>query len=261
MKEKDNQSKNFKWKQLFRKKWFFPAIYLIVASLLLTVVIWYQTLDNQITDLANEQEIDNNYLADPNEREEDDAVPVLDPQEVIQMPVASEKDTNIVTKFYEYDAEDKDQENALIYHNNSYYQSRGIDIASEDGETFEVLAALSGTVTNTKDDPLLGKVVTLSHENNVDTYYTSLGDVHVKAGEKVSQGDVIGTAGNSLLRKDHGVHVHFEIRQNEQAVNPESFFNQPLAMLMENTESDESSENNVDHDEEANENNNQANED
>lgn len=232
MKEKENQTKKFQWKNIHKKKWFFPAIYLIAASLLITVVVWYQTLDDPVPEVADHEGEGNNYIIEENDSLES-AVPVSDTQEVIKVPVPEEVETSIVTKFYEYDAEDEEQENAIIYHNNSYYQSKGVDIASNDGEAFEVLAALSGTVTNTKEDPLLGKVVVLSHDNNVDTYYASLDELQVKTGEKVSQGDVLGTAGKSLLRKDHGVHVHFELRKNDEAMNPEVYFNQPLDQLTE----------------------------
>src|SRR5690625_1450663 len=121
----------------------------------------------------------------------------------------------------------------MIRFNNMFYQSTGIDIASADGETFDVKASLSGTVTEVKEDPILGNVVSMTHENGVETYYASLGDIEVKAGSKVKQGETIGTAGKNLFGKDNGTHVHFEIRKNDKEVNPEMFFNQPVSKLDE----------------------------
>jgi len=230
MKDERNSASKNNWRRIFKKKWFFPAIYLIVATLLLTIVVWYQSVDNQIKDVQDNPGVSDDYI--PNHHDED-AEEVLEQQEVIKMPIADDDQAEIVTKFYDYDADQEDQENALIRFNNMFYQSTGIDIASADGETFDVKASLSGTVTEVKEDPILGNVVSMTHENGVETYYASLGDIEVKAGSKVKQGETIGTAGKNLFGKDNGTHVHFEIRKNDKEVNPEMFFNQPVSKLDE----------------------------
>src|SRR5699024_10370626 len=162
---------------------------------------------------------------------DEDAEAVLDQQEVIKMPVQDKEQAEIVTKFYDYNAEQDEQENGLVLYNNRYYQSTGIDIASAEGEAFDVVASLRGTVTEVKEDPLLGNVVVVSHENDVMTYYASLNEVEVKADSEVKQGDAIGTAGKNLFGKDSGTHVHFELRKDGKEVDPESFFNQPVSEL------------------------------
>lgn len=233
MKEENNAPKN-KWSRIFRKKWFFPALYLVIAAILLTAVIWYQNLDNQVKESDDSQVED---YADGSYDQE--AKPVANQQEQIKMPVKADQ-AEIVTKFFDYNADDKDQEEALVHYNNRYYQSTGIDIASPDTEKFDVTAALSGTVKEVKEDPLLGNVVELSHQKGVTTYYASLGEVNVKANDKVKQGDVIGTGGKNLFNKDKEVHVHFELRKDEKALNPEEFFNQPVSKL-DSVKTDEAS--------------------
>src|SRR5690625_745508 len=227
MKEENNAPKN-KWSDIFRKKWFFPAVYLTIAALLLSVVVWYQNMDNQVPDAQEDSEMSGEY--NPSEFDED-AEAVLDQQEVIKMPVQDKEQAEIVTKFYDYNAEQDEQEYGLILYNNRYYQSTGIDIASAEREAFDVVASLSGTVTEVKEDPLLGNVVVVSHENDVMTYYASLNEVEVKADSEVKQGDAIGTAGKNLFGKDNGTHVHFELRKDGKEVDPESFFNQPVSEL------------------------------
>ncbi|MFC4558057.1 peptidoglycan DD-metalloendopeptidase family protein [Virgibacillus kekensis] len=234
MKEENNGTPKNKWSRIFRKKWFFPAVYLTIAAVLLSVVVWYQNLDNQMQESQQQQDAEN-YT--PQEHTQD-AQSVLNQQEVIQMPVANPDQAEIVTKFYDYDAEQKAQEQALVVYNNRFYQSTGIDIAAADGKSFDVMASLSGTVAEVKEDPLLGNVVTLSHENEVVTHYASLDEVNVQAGDEVAQGDVLGTAGQSVFGQESGVHVHFEIRKDNKAVNPEEFFNQPLSNLID-SETDE----------------------
>ncbi|WP_430790233.1 peptidoglycan DD-metalloendopeptidase family protein [Virgibacillus flavescens] len=225
MKEEKNIGSK-KWSRIFRKKWFFPAVYLTVAALLLTFVVWYQNLENQIPDTQESQETADT-ATDPFD---EDAQPVMEQQEVVKMPVSDQDQAEIVTKFYDYDADQKTKESALVLYNDRYYQSSGIDIAAS-GETFDVTAALSGTVKEVKEDPLLGNVVTLSHEDSVLTYYASLGEVKVKVGEDVKQGDAVGTAGQNLFGKEDGVHVHFEIRKDGKPVNPEDYFNEPVSKI------------------------------
>ncbi|WP_096272657.1 M23 family metallopeptidase [Paucisalibacillus globulus] len=237
MKE-ENKAPKKGGQSIFRKKWFFPAVYLTIAALLLAVVVWYQNIDNQLPEAGDDQELGDNYTPNPHD---EDAAPVMDSQEVIKMPVADQEQAEIVTKFFDYDASQEDRESALILHNNRYYQSTGVDIVYPNGEAFDVLAALSGTVSEVKEDPLLGNVVVLTHDNGVTTYYASLGEVGVKAQDEVKQGDVIGTAGENIFGQNNGVHVHFEIRKDEKVFNPEEFFNQPVSKL-ESTESEDVSE-------------------
>src|SRR5690625_1447542 len=230
MKEENRGTPKNKWSRMFRKKWFFPAMYLIIATLLLTVVVWYQSVDNAKTDTVEDSNVTDNY--DPSPYEED-AEAVLEQQEDIQMPVADQEQAEIVTKFYDYNAEQEDQEDGLVLYNNRYYQSEGIDIASADGEAFDVTASLSGTVTEVKEDPLQGHIVVLSQANDVTTYYASLGEVNVDVDSKVTQGDVIGTAGKSLFVKDNGTHLHFQLRKDGNGLDPETYFGQPLSKLDE----------------------------
>ncbi|MBU5465286.1 peptidoglycan DD-metalloendopeptidase family protein [Virgibacillus sp. MSJ-26] len=240
MKE-ENKASN-KWSRIFRKKWFFPALYLGFAAILLSVVVWYQNVGNQVPEAEDNQGMPGDVASDL--YDDEDAESVMDQQEVIKMPVKEEEQAEIVTKFYDYNADEEDQENALILYNNRYHQSTGIDLASEDGESFEVTASLSGTVKEVKEDPLLGNVVVLDHDNDVTTYYASLDDVQVKAGSDLKQGDLLGVAGKNIFGQDNGTHVHFELRKDGKEVNPEDYFNQPVSKLdnvQEDEEADETS--------------------
>src|SRR6478609_4826534 len=112
--ENKGASKN-KWSRIFRKKWFFPAVYLTIAAILLTVVVWYQNLDNQIPDAQKGQENSEDYV--PNLHDEE-AESVLEQQEVINRPIADQEQAEIVTKFYDSNADQEDKENALVLYNN-----------------------------------------------------------------------------------------------------------------------------------------------
>lgn len=229
MKEVPNESKK-KWTRIFKKKWFFPALYIVIAAFLLTGVVWYQNVQSNLIEGLDDNEQSDSY--NPSYFDED-AESVLQQQEVIKMPVDEEVQTEIVTKFYDYNAEQEEQEKGLTLYNNRYYQSTGVDIASSDGKAFDVIASLSGTVTEVKEDPLLGNVVVMSHGEDITTYYASLGEVAVEPGADIKQGDKLGTAGKNLFSEESGTHVHFEIRKGETEVNPEDFFNEPLNKLVD----------------------------
>jgi len=230
MKKENKDGTTFKWRQLFKKRWFFPALYITLAALLLTVVVWYQNLDNRIPMIDDQAvEVSDHYTPVDQTGEEP---PEVEEEESILKPVSKDTDIEIVTKYYDYDADETEQEDALILFENHYSQSKGIDIVQSDGESFDVLASLSGTVTTVKDDPVLGTVVIISHDDGVETYYSSLTDVQVQEGMEVSQGDLLASAGKNVYGKDHGYHLHFEIRKDNVAHNPEEYFNESVASLM-----------------------------
>src|SRR5699024_8009832 len=156
MKEFPNGSKN-KWTRIFKKKWFFPAVYIAIAAFLLTGVVWYQNMESKLIESLDEPGETDDFA--PSDFKEEEAESVLQQSETIQMPVEEELQTEIVTKFYDYNKSEEEQEEAVTYYNNRYYQSSGIDIASSDGEAFDVVASLSGEVTEVKEDPLYGNVI------------------------------------------------------------------------------------------------------
>lgn len=76
-----------------------------------------------------------------------------------------------------------------------------------------VVAAAAGTVI--RSDALgynggYGGVVIVSHPNNVQTIYAHLNEANVSVGDRVEQGQVIGTSGNT--GRSTGPHLHFETR-------------------------------------------------
>lgn len=84
-----------------------------------------------------------------------------------------------------------------------------VDIAADAGTP--VKCVFSGTVERVNKDDALGYMVTVQHSNGRSTVYACLGeDVRVKAGDKVSAGDVLGTVGTSAISECAlPPHVHF----------------------------------------------------
>lgn len=95
----------------------------------------------------------------------------------------------------------------------------GIDIGASTGTS--VKAAASGTVTFAGWKGQLGNLVVISHGNGIQTYYGHCSKILVKAGQKVSAGDIISKVGST--GRSTGPHLHFEIRINGGSINPQSY--------------------------------------
>lgn len=147
----------------------------------------------------------------------DNQMPVMNETTKMIKPYTNEQVT-VGKTYYDYKAESKSQENSITYYDGSYIQNSGIDYVLKD--TFDVVSVLDGTVTDVKQDDILGNVVEIKHGNDYVTTYQSLSEVAVKKGDSVTQGQVIGKSGTNKLDKDMGNHLHFELYTNGQIVDP-----------------------------------------
>lgn len=224
-------------KRALRKRWVFPAIYLTSAAVILAGVLWFQ----QSKDVQPKDEYQ--YGQEGTSSKQEESIPVNETVEHIAMPVLDPNAVEIKTPFYDYAASKEEQEAALVFYNNTYHPNRGIDLVMKDNRSFDVTASLSGTVAKAEKDPILGYVVEIDHNNGVFTVYQSLASVEVKAGDAVKQGQIIGKAGQSAFNKEAGTHVHFEIRKNDQPVNPLDYVDKPVTSLTESNASDENATN------------------
>ncbi len=96
----------------------------------------------------------------------------------------------------------------------------GIDIGG--GGT--ITAAKAGTVTYAGWHRTFGNYVKIDHGNGLSSLYAHmLSNLGVSTGQSVSQGQRLGTMGTTGAST--GVHLHFEIHENGQPVNPRNYVN------------------------------------
>lgn len=101
---------------------------------------------------------------------------------------------------------------------NSFH--KGIDIAGDIGD--DVFAAMDGEVIYAEyNDGGYGNLIIVKHEDNMSTYYGHLSEYNVKVGDKIKKGDVIGEVGNTGFST--GPHLHFELRVDDEAVDPTDY--------------------------------------
>ncbi len=92
----------------------------------------------------------------------------------------------------------------------------GIDIACDYGTP--VKASSTGVVQEADWNGGYGRFVSIDHGSGLTSCYGHMSAVAVAPGQHVRRGDVIGYVGSSGYST--GPHVHFEIRQNGNTVNP-----------------------------------------
>lgn len=89
-------------------------------------------------------------------------------------------------------------------------QHKGADLMATRGS--EVLAMAAGTVTMAQWHYSYGNVVEVDHGNGLSTLYAHLESMDVAVGDKVAQGQQIGTVGST--GNTTGVQCHVEVRQD-----------------------------------------------
>ncbi|MEI5909113.1 M23 family metallopeptidase [Bacillus spongiae] len=233
--EKKRSSQLNSFRAFLKKRWAYPAIYLASAAIIVTAILWYQSLGNDGSD--EPQDFGSAENGAVGQKYDDPAIPVNSLDELFQVPVSNPEGVVIEKEFYDSEASEEEQEAAILVYNNTYYENEGIDYSME-GDEFDVLAALSGTVSSIEEDSLLGNSIEVEHEDGVVTRYQSVKDPAVSVGDEVKQGDILAKAGQSQLNEEAGTHVHFEIRKNNVAVNPKEYINKPLSAIKEQPSND-----------------------
>jgi hypothetical protein len=113
----------------------------------------------------------------------------------------------------------------------------GIDFGTPEGTPIQ--ASKKGVVVFAGWDGGYGRTVIINHAGNYETLYAHLEQVLVNEGDSVTQGETIGLSGNTGYST--GPHLHFEIRADQVARNPLSYFSSPevqspIASAMQKTE-------------------------
>ncbi|WP_246660363.1 M23 family metallopeptidase [Nitratireductor sp. XY-223] len=95
----------------------------------------------------------------------------------------------------------------------------GVDFKTAYGQA--VLSTGAGKVVKAGRKGGYGKMVEIDHGNGVTTRYAHLSRILVKVGDAVDVGAKIGATGST--GRSTGPHLHYEVRINDNAVNPQRF--------------------------------------
>ena len=99
---------------------------------------------------------------------------------------------------------------------------RGMDFKAATGTP--VLATSNGIVTKAENQKKgYGNFIVIKHDDEYETLYGHLHEIKIAVGQKVFQGDVIGTVGSSGLSTVP--HLHYEVIKAGKAVDPIAYCN------------------------------------
>jgi len=214
-------------KRLLTQRWFSPALFLLTAAIIVTLLWVYQDkLTDQPTTGTEVTEEETGLQGEAGEEVAVGGDPLDATEEIaatgedMQWPVANINELQVEIPFYDVHASAMEREAALIQVGSTFAPHMGVDFVHPDGNTFDVMAALGGKVSLVENNPINGNLVEISHGNGFVTVYQSLSEIAVQEGDEVKQGTIIAKAGRNDVERDLGVHLHFEARLNGENVNP-----------------------------------------
>ncbi len=103
----------------------------------------------------------------------------------------------------------------------------GVDFRGETGDA--VLASAAGEVVLAERNGGYGLMVEIDHGNGLASRYAHLSAMTVAVGAKIKAGDLVGRVGST--GRSTGPHLHFEIRNNGDTIDPQRFLRAGLRLL------------------------------
>lgn len=153
---------------------------------------------------------------------DEDTTPVVKTEtDTIVKPYIAES-VKVGRYFYDFESDEKKQENSLILYEDTYMQNNGVDYV--DSKNFDVVAILDGEVISIEDSEVYGKVVTIKHNDNLKSVYSNVDGVLVSVGYKVHQGEIFAMSAKPKLKSDYESMLHFEVFYKESAIDPENMY-------------------------------------
>ncbi|HWX61068.1 M23 family metallopeptidase [Bradyrhizobium sp.] len=95
----------------------------------------------------------------------------------------------------------------------------GLDFRASMGDP--VRATANGKVVSAGWSGGYGRMVEVDHGNGLSTRYGHLSEIHVKIGDQIKIGQVLGAVGST--GRSTGPHLHYETRIDGEAVDPQKF--------------------------------------
>lgn len=209
------------------KGYVLPTLYLFIIGLMAIGVTF---LSKNLLDKKVESDENYNYSMSVFD-ESDQTSPTTNEEPVsekVSMPYTSANVT-VAKSFYNKDESNENQENALIYYENTYMPNTGVLYESD--EIFDVVSPMDGTVKDIKTDEILGTVLTIEHNSKVTTVYYTLGGTKVNVGDRVTKDQLIATSGTSKLETAKEQTLLFEVYIDGVLTNPNEFYEKTLDEL------------------------------
>lgn len=93
----------------------------------------------------------------------------------------------------------------------------GMDIACSAGTAIKNVE--NGVVNKVGEDDIAGKYISVSHSDNLETFYCHCSEIIASKGAAIRKGETIALVGSTGLST--GPHLHFEVRIGRSKYNPQ----------------------------------------
>ncbi len=194
-----------------------PAIYTIIIMVLITSIYLITKVTNN-TQFKSKEEVE---YVDREIVTDNEYIPVIDIKPTIIKPFLI--DTITINKtFYDKDGDESNQENSIVFYENTYMQNAGVDY--KNNEIFDIVSVLDGTVIEINENAILGKTIKVRHNNDLISTYGCLSEVNIKTDDYVIRGQVIGKSGTCSLYGENN-NLHFELIKEGKNIDPEKAYN------------------------------------
>lgn len=200
------------------------GLYALVCVILIGAIYYFNGTNTKMEN--NKSEDDYQYVTRIFGEEDK---PVVNTTETILRPY-TDSAVQVLQGFYNYKADAKDQENAIVNYEELYMQNTGVAYGGVENE-FDAVSVLPGTVISVKEDKLLGFTVEIKNNDRITTIYQGLKEVNLKANDSINQGDYVGKSSETNLGKELGKHIVFSLKLDGNYVNPEEYYDRNINEL------------------------------
>ena len=205
---------------------------LIVTSIALVFVVCVGIIVNQqrIEDVAKPSDnpvvLDSSTIEDSSSSTTHSDLPII---EKVKMPFT----VNATIARYFFDSADSIEikSQALVNYDNKFIPSLGVDYIYEN-EAFDVISSFKGVVVEKTNDSLYGLTIIVENEEGLRAHYCGLSNVKVFLNQEVSQGQIIGSSGESVINASLGNHLHFALEIEDVYLNPLKTYDKPVDELV-----------------------------
>ena len=172
-----------------------------------------------------------NVITPPDDDNDNEPTPQPQPEPKFQLPI---KDNYVIAReFFDLGSDLSILTNAVMNNGTTYVESKGISFKRQDNKVFDVYNVFPGEVTGVSgnNESLEGYTVTIKHDNDLTSTYSSLSSVSVKVGDKLTGSVKIGVSGTSVKDIEAGIHVHLTLLQNNDYINPKTAIGKEISEL------------------------------
>lgn len=137
--------------------------------------------------------------------------------EKIKMPFTV--DADIARYFFDSSDSIEIRSQALLNYDNKFVPSIGIDY-TYNNQIFDVVSSFEGVVVGKVNDSLYGLTIIIENESGLKAHYSGLSETSLFIDDHVSQGQLVGKSGESIINASIGNHLHFAMEFEDNFINP-----------------------------------------